>query len=407
MAGLVANEDECLMHLSTTQCNALRSVFDVCARLIIEGTLVFHKEGLRMNVKSHILYVSMYLPADAIDQYLFKAAEPIACDINFKGVYEKLKFAAQDDIVTFQYTKTTTGKHTLLLHVQKSSGLLLSWELGLLMLPSDDSFKIDWAVFDRKITMDSSEFQLTIRAMHQQGEYMQLLCSRDPTYMFFVCCSLDANLYVTVKCENEENEEEEDGQQQIADEATITVDTIVATRKECDKRDLYSTRVLSDIAQASNGGKVVELFLKPDAPLGMKFSVGTLGHILFCLACQVDPGKVTLEECVTGKASKRMLALAPGMLPSPGDARRQASDHDEPVQHRESAPAERKPSVPPSAKRRRANKTAGQTKPRQKRKETEGPTRQLHRSVEPNATSGAEEQQQEDENEPDREEPFE
>jgi hypothetical protein len=354
MAGLVATEDQCLMHMSTTQCSALRSVFDVCARLIIEGTLVFHKEGLRMDVKSHILYVSMYLPAEAIDQYLFNATEPISCDINFKGVYEKLKFAAQDDIVTFQYTKTTTGKHTLLLHVQKGSGLLLSWELGLLMLPSDDSFKIDWAVFDRKITMDSSEFQLTIRAMHQQGEYMQLLCSRGPTYLFFVCCSLDADLYVTVKCEEEDEEEQLNCNSVEAGEATITVDTITASRKECDKRDLYSTRVLSDIAQASNGGKAVELFLKPETPLGMKFAVGTLGHILFCLACQVDPGKVTLEECVTGKASKRMLALAPG-IQQHAAVRGPVGDATlEPENTITSEHRQRR--VPPSAKRRRTVK---------------------------------------------------
>jgi hypothetical protein len=68
---------------------------------------------------------------------------------------------------------------------------------------------------------------------------------------------------------------------------------------------------------ASNGGKEVELFLKEgEMPLGLKFAVGTLGHILFCLACQVEQGKITLDECLTGKASKRILALAPHVKPS-------------------------------------------------------------------------------------------
>ena len=403
MAGLVANADECLMHFSTTQCNALRCVFDVCARLILEGTLVFRKEGLRMDVKSHILYVSMFLPADCIDQYIFNSPEPISCDINFKGVYEKLKFAAQDDIVTFQYTKTTTGKHTLLLHVQKGTELLMSWELGLLMLPTDD-YRIDWAVFDRKITMDSSEFQLTIRAMHQQGEYMQLLCSRDPTYLFFVCCSLDANLYVTVKCEDDADPDENDETKPVAEveqmkydpDAAITVDTIAAGNKECDKRDLYSTRVLSDIAQASNGGKEVELFLKPETPLGMKFAVGTLGHILFCLACQVEPGKITLEECVTGKASERRLALAPHIKPK-ADAVAAAAEEEE--DQASAAVSVERPKLRPSAKKRRTAKTpgkqskkeAGTKKPGSKKKKTIAPTKPLKRKV----VEESEEQEQE------------
>ncbi len=294
------------MHFCTTQSCPLRAVFDVCGRLVLEGRITFTAEGVRMNLPTHTMYISMFLPAGKVDQYIFKHDGPLHADVNFKQIYEKMKCATQDDILTFQLTKSCLAKNTLLLHLQRPDHIQMSWELGTLSMNCEYVEPV-LIGFNNVVSMDSANFQTLVRALHMQNESMQLLCSRDPTNLFMIAKGIDATCAITVPCKSAPSEPPAVATDK---EYRFMVDTIRADRLACDKRELYSTDIMVHVAQAVNCGKTVEIFLGIDMPLVLRYPVGTLGSVMFCVTPRVEEGCVTLADMVDGLITDKPLHMA-------------------------------------------------------------------------------------------------
>ena len=184
---LVEDGASCVMQFATAQISEFRCAIDIAARVLMEGGIVFDKDGVRMCLLTvdKILLTTMFLPAAStdsggakIDVYNFTAKEPITCNVNFKELHAFLKQAQQEDTLIMQLTKASLAKSTLLVHIRNSE-YTLSKEMALLeminemVVPPVVSFALC-------VRMDSAKFQRIVRATSDQSQYLQFLASIKP-----------------------------------------------------------------------------------------------------------------------------------------------------------------------------------------------------------------------------------
>lgn len=309
--GLIANEDDCLMQFATPQTKELCAVFDVAARIVVDGSIIFKADGMHMNMltANKTMICQVFLPADCIDKYTFRAAEPIVCNINFKQLFEKLKNLTKDDLLVFQYTAISAQQSTLLLHLHKPSRTL-SYKLALL-LAEENWEDPPHVTYQLCVTMSSAEFKQTIRALATEADSFQVLASTatKPPCVYFIAKSANNDVMAKVPFEPAQVVPAEKPDKPAAAEKAVPT-SITALFEPCDKRELFPTTVLQNVAVAAGCGPEVRIFLQKEWPLVLQYPVGTLGKIVFYISPLLESGEVTLAQVERGHLHHSSLLLA-------------------------------------------------------------------------------------------------
>jgi proliferating cell nuclear antigen len=190
--------------------------------------------------------------------------------INFDTLYSCLASVGQDEAICFQITEesmnmTIPHMKVFIISSNDDDEYVFDFKVTLLALTKED-FEIPKIDFESVVTVPSSTLYRVLRCAEKRSECVQI-CTRmqSPTenYIIMACQSDDAPFVFHMK---------------------FQPDAKAWQDRSCLKQEVYSLKYLNLIIRATSLSSFVTIFLAKSNVLAIRYNIGSIGEITFCLA---------------------------------------------------------------------------------------------------------------------------
>jgi proliferating cell nuclear antigen len=308
-------EDEnVLLYIHTKKIPAIKSVFESLKEIFRDVNLKFipKKEIISeddpenkkvvggmyitaLNSNSNIL-VRLHLEAD---KFCYYKCEPdngkpyVMLSVNMSNLFKIIKFLNNDDELHMIYNKLHRNQLNLK-YINRPKKMISNYYLGLLDL-DEETYKIGNQKFDFVITIQSNDFHTLIKNMSVIAETVDIQFSNTPNgyNLTFKCkgefasqesefigttnSSVDGNIMV-------EKNKDPNGEDVESDNETTII------------QGVYELKSLSLFSRCSSLCPTIELFIKNDAPLIIKYRVADMGSVHLILTSINDSNGISEDE---------------------------------------------------------------------------------------------------------------
>lgn len=255
---------EWVVEAKTVQTGAVRTLIEALKCILVEMSLVFDKDGLRMIAmdNTRTVLVHLRLNADKFEKYAYNAnTDRIIVGLNTDHLYRIVKTATNDDTLTFAVSQEDANHLSVILENGEKK-CVTSYKLNL--LDRDDAdIQMPETEFSTRITMPSLDFQKICRDM-------TLLSAK------------------TVEIKNVKNTLTFSCKGQFASRVTVMGDSetdfsISKNRGDEIVSGAYSLPHLVLFTKCTNLCNNIEIHMKNDWFLMIRYVVANLGEIKLCL----------------------------------------------------------------------------------------------------------------------------
>lgn len=262
--------DDCILVIQTVQSNVIKTLCDVLKETLNDVNFIFTpasndgtEGGLRVMAMdgSHVALVHLRLYPDRFETY--RCDEKTQVGLNMNNLFKLIKIVTNMDIVTF-FIKAS-NRHELGVKIENSDKNT-STTFHLKMLDIDeDELRIPDIQLESVITMQSNDFQRMCRDMLNISDIIEITSVNNELKM---SCNGDF----------------------AAQETVIGEATHGLKFTNCDEEisGRYSLKYINLFTKSTNLSNILEIYLKPNFPLMLKYNVANLGDIMFCLAPSVN-----------------------------------------------------------------------------------------------------------------------
>ena len=251
-----------ILELLTVQSSSIRTLCDVLKETLNDVNLMFSEEGMKVMAMdgSHVALIRLKLHADRFEYFYCKGK--IYVGLNMTTFFKLMKTITNTDTVCFYIDEENTHEFCIRIeNADKNSNTIFK----LKMLDIDeDEIKIPDIELDSVITMPSNEFQRICRDMLNISNTIEI--SSTQKYLKLVC------------------EGEFASQETIVGETNHGMAFSKKSNLECITGGKYSLKYLNLFTKSTNLSNTLDIYLKQDFPLMLKYNVANLGEIMFCLA---------------------------------------------------------------------------------------------------------------------------
>lgn len=252
------------MEAKTVQANAFRTLVEALKEVLNDANLEFDKTGLKIMAMdtSHTVLVYLKLDAEKFEHY--NCENKLIIGVSMVNFFKLIKTMNNNDTLTLFIDNENTNVLGIKIENDDKNAVTI-YKLNLMDLNEED-LNLPPAEFTSVITMPSVDFQKFCRDMHHIAEVMEiksigqqviLSCKGD-----FACQETtlgEANSCMTIVQNPDPNE-------------------IV--------QGLFALKHLVLFTKCTNLCPQIELYLKNDFPLIIKYYVASLGEIKLALAPQ-------------------------------------------------------------------------------------------------------------------------
>lgn len=254
----------CLLFAKTIQSSALKVLFEALKELLVDTTLEFDRDGLRIVAldNTHIVMIHLRLDSSKFEEYV--CTHPLSVGINMACFYKLIKSVSNSDTVTLFVDKEDDNKLGLLVHNDERK---THTEFKITMMDLEPSnIKVPTLVFSSCVILPSTDFQKIIRDMSSISDKVEFKNTHN-------------RLYLTCKgdfCSQETVLEESDKFTSNMKSETEII------------QGVFSLKYLVLFCKCSSLCASIEVNLKNNFPLVVKYSVASLGELKLCLSPMCD-----------------------------------------------------------------------------------------------------------------------
>ena len=253
-----------IFEIKTIQSSAIKCMVEALKELLTDTVLEITESGIKIVTmdNAHIILVHLKLHADKFEYY--KCNKPISIGVNMLNLYKIIKTINNNDILSlFIYENDLNHLGIKLENAEKNTRT--TYKINLLDL-NNETFDIPEVTFNSVITLPSNDFQKITRDMNNLADFVEI---KNVNNEFILTCNGDFCSQETVLSDN--------------DNVQIS----------CEKPDdiiqgNFSLKYLVLFTKCTNLSNNVELYLKNDYPLIIKYTVASLGEIKLCLTPQIN-----------------------------------------------------------------------------------------------------------------------
>ena len=254
-----------IVEIKTVQASAFKILIEALKELLTETCIEFDETGLKVIAMdtSHVVLVHLKLEASKFEHYHCEGKVNIG--VNMLNLHKLIKTINSNDILTL-FIDSKNINHLGIKIENGEKNTKTTYKLDLLDLDSN-KIHIDPAQFNSVITLLSSDFQKICRDMNNLAEYVEIK---------------NINNQLMFTCEGEFCQQET-----IISDNQNTNGTTISNKVENEiVQGVYSLKYLVLFTKCTNLCNTVELYLKNDYPLIVKYNVASLGEIKLCLSPQ-------------------------------------------------------------------------------------------------------------------------
>lgn len=258
--------DNMILEIKTVQSAAFRVLTEALKEILTDANFEFDEHGMKIMAmdSSHTVLVHLKLNAENFEYYHCKNKRILG--INMLNLFKLIKTMGNNDALTLYLEEGNESK--LGIKIENSEKNTITKYMLNLMDLHEDNIQIPPAVFDSVITMPSVDFQKICRDMHNLAENIEIKSLENQ--LIFSCSGQFASQETSI---GETNSGLSFVQNQNPDEIV---------------QGVFALKHLVLFSKCTNLCNNIELYLKNDYPLILKYQVASLGNIKLCLAPKCD-----------------------------------------------------------------------------------------------------------------------
>lgn len=253
-----------ILYIKTVQASAFRVLIEALKEILTDCNLDFSNESLKVIAMdpSHSVLVHLKLESDKFE--VFHCPEATTLGINTLNFFKLVKALQNNDTLTLYVEKDNINQLCIKMD-NGEANRTTTYRMNLMDL-NQENFQIPAVEFDAVITLPSSDFQKICRDMYNLGDNMEIRSYGEQ--ISFSCSGDIASQTTTI------------GQSDIGGLSVINENTSNIVQ------GIYALKYLVLFTKCTNLCNTIELFLKNDYPLIIRYNVANLGSIKCCLASQ-------------------------------------------------------------------------------------------------------------------------
>jgi len=296
------NPDNCRVHLRTTTPVKFRILCETLKDILIESNIHFTKEGMFIGAFTPTIFTSAVIHANKVDSYICKSE--VMVGIDFKILFSCLKHFKQDDVLTIQITEegycNASSPEIAIFRTNVDTNISCKYTIKAMAI-QEDSMQDITNKFDVVVCMPSSKFKDIVSSFPGHSEHLQIMakCNDQESLMYIIGKGHMTKLEYKIGFAKDPNNVK--GYEEVEEYKCF--------QKNSNKRDLYAIKCLQSVTKASNLSTNVQIYLyetERGFPLIIRYKIGTLGHVIFCIAPLTEQSDIGIENFET----KNMLEFA-------------------------------------------------------------------------------------------------
>ncbi len=255
-----------LIEIKTVQSAAFRILIEALKEILTDANFEIDQTGIKIIAmdSSHTVLVHLKLNAENFE--LFECKKKRILGVNMLNMFKLIKTMGNNDSLTLYLEEDSES--VLCIKIENSEkNSVTNFKLNLMDL-HEENIQIPPATFDSVITMPSGDFQKICRDMHNLSDDIEIKSSDNQ--LIFNCKGHFAS------------------QETCIGEANSGLAFLKNNDPQEIVQGVYALKHLVLFGKCTNLCNSIELFLKNDYPLIIKYSVASLGEIKLCLAPKVD-----------------------------------------------------------------------------------------------------------------------
>ena len=256
-------EENYVMYLRTVQSSAIRVLIEALKEILTDTNLEFDSENIKVIAMdpSHTVLVHLLLNSNKFERYY--CPNKLLVGINTINLFKLIKALQNNDILTLFIEKNNTNQ----LGIRMENGeanQITQYKMNLMDL-NQDNISIPPIEFESVITLPSNNFQKICRDMFNLSDNIEIT-----TY----------GQQITFKCKGDIADQETSiGQSQSSGMSLVKNEN----QNEI-IQGMFSLKYLVLFTKCTNLSSSIELYLKNDYPLIIRYQVANLGEVKLCLA---------------------------------------------------------------------------------------------------------------------------
>jgi len=253
-----------LLEIKTVQASTFKQVVDAMKEILMDVNLEFDKTGMKIVAldNTHVVLVHLKLDAERFETY--HCEKKLFVGINMLKLHMLIKTVGNSDILTLYVDKADPNKLGIRIENPDKN---VKTTYGLSMLDINVvNINIPAADFQTIITMPSVDFQKIVRDMHNLADYIEI---RNVEDLLSFSCTGDFCTQTT----------------ELGTERNQNMSIVRPTGQNHEIiQGVFSLKYLAMFTKCTNLCNVVEIFLKNNFPLILRYQVASLGEIKLVLA---------------------------------------------------------------------------------------------------------------------------
>lgn len=252
------------LEIKTVQASAFKVLIEALKELLIDTCIEFDESGMKIMAmdNSHIVLVHLKLEATRFEYY--KCDGKLSIGINMLNLHKLIKTINSNDTLTL-FIDSCDMNHLGIKIENGEKNTKTTYKLILLDL-DNPKISIDPAEFNSVLTLPSSDFQKICRDMHNLSDFVEV---KNINNQLIFTCKGDFCCQETILSDND------NGMYSINNKNENEI-----------IQGVFNLKYLVLFTKCTNLCNTVEMYLKNDYPLIIKYSVASLGEIKLALAPQ-------------------------------------------------------------------------------------------------------------------------
>jgi len=258
------NNKDYIFEFRTVQSSAFRVLIEALKEILTDANFQLDDTGIKLMAMdpTHTILVHLKLYAEHFEYY--KCDKPMIIGVNMLNLFKLIKTMNNNDYLSFFIDKNNNNKLGVKIN-NCDKKVETVYHLNLMDL-QESQINIPPAIFESVITIPSSDFQKLMRDMTNIGEIVEIKSIGEQ--LQFACMGDFA-------------------QQETIMQPTQTDHGIKFVKNENPTliiQGQFPLKYLILFTKCTNLCNSIELYIKNDYPLIIKYTVANLGEIKLCLA---------------------------------------------------------------------------------------------------------------------------
>lgn len=249
------------LEVRTVQSSAFKILVEALKELLTDTCIEFDETGMKIMCMDHDHVVLVHLKLDAARFEHYYCESKIVIGVNMLNMYKLIRAINSNDILTL-FIDSEDLNHLGIKIENGEKNTKTTYKLNLLDL-DNEKISIDAADFNSLITLPSIDLQKIIRDMNNIADDVEI---KNIDTQLILTCKGDFCCQETIIADNENG------------------NAISSKNSDEIVQGVFSLKYLVLFTKCTNLCNTVELYLKNDYPLLVKYTVASLGHVTMALA---------------------------------------------------------------------------------------------------------------------------